>query len=51
MTGALNLGFVGLGLMGAPMTGRLLQAGFAVTVWNRTSAKSEPLLAMGAARA
>ena len=46
-----RLGFVGLGLMGAPMTGRLLAAGYAVTVWNRTRAKIEPLLEMGAVEA
>jgi 3-hydroxyisobutyrate dehydrogenase len=50
MTGP-ALGFVGLGLMGGPMTGRLLDAGFAVTVWNRTRAKIEPLLEMGAIEA
>ena len=45
------LGFVGLGLMGAPMTRRLLDAGYGVTVWNRTRAKIEPLLEMGAVEA
>jgi 3-hydroxyisobutyrate dehydrogenase len=30
-----RLGFVGLGLMGAPMTRRLLAQGWTVTVWNR----------------
>lgn len=30
-----RLGFVGLGLMGAPMTRRLLSQGWTVTVWNR----------------
>lgn len=34
---------LGLGLMGAPIARRLLGAGTAVTVWNRTSAKAEPL--------
>lgn len=33
------LGFIGIGLMGKPMTLRLLQAGFTVNVWNRTLAK------------
>jgi len=33
------LGFIGIGLMGKPMTLRLLQAGFTVNVWNRTSDK------------
>lgn len=43
------LGYVGIGLMGLPMTLRLLAAGHAVTVWNRTRAKIEPALAKGAA--
>nr|WP_276314072.1 NAD(P)-dependent oxidoreductase [Halomonas antri] len=43
-----RLGFIGIGLMGAPMTRRLLQAGFAVTVWNRTPTKAEPLREAGA---
>ena len=35
--------------MGAPMAPRLLQAGFALTVWNRTGAKAAPLADAGAA--
>ncbi|MDX1268454.1 MAG: NAD(P)-binding domain-containing protein, partial [Oceanisphaera sp.] len=31
----MKLGFIGIGLMGKPMTQRLLQAGFEVAVWNR----------------
>jgi len=34
--------------MGAPMASRLLDAGFDVTVWNRNSAKSAPLVGKGA---
>jgi 3-hydroxyisobutyrate dehydrogenase len=34
--------------MGAPMVARLLAAGHQVTVWNRTAAKTQPLLAKGA---
>lgn len=34
-----RISFLGIGLMGAPMVNRLLQAGFAVTVWNRTASK------------
>lgn len=41
-------GFVGLGIMGAPMAQNLLKAGFEVTVWNRTAARVEPLVAAGA---
>ena len=41
-------GFIGLGLMGAPMAANLLRAGFPLTVWNRTSAKARPLGQLGA---
>lgn len=34
-----NLGFIGIGLMGKPMTLRLLNAGFRVNVWNRSPEK------------
>ncbi|MCB4919961.1 NAD(P)-dependent oxidoreductase [Brucella intermedia] len=43
-----RIAFLGTGLMGAPMAGRLLDAGFGVTVWNRNSAKSAPLVEKGA---
>lgn len=43
-----NIGFIGLGLMGAPMAGHLLDAGFTLNVHNRTRAKAEALLARGA---
>ncbi|MGQ4877304.1 NAD(P)-dependent oxidoreductase [Billgrantia sp. LNSP4103-1] len=43
-----RLGFIGIGLMGDPMTRRLLAAGFSVTVWNRTADKAEPLREAGA---
>lgn len=43
-----RVGFVGLGIMGAPMAANLLKAGFSVTVWNRTSSRMEPLLELGA---
>ena len=42
------LGWIGTGVMGASMCGHLLDAGFAVTVHNRTRSKAEPLLARGA---
>ncbi len=42
------IGFIGLGLMGRPMAANLLKAGFAVTVWNRTASRMEPLVAQGA---
>ena len=47
-TQALRVGFLGLGTMGAPMAGNLARAGFPLTVWNRTPAKVEPLLRLGA---
>ena len=43
-----HIGFLGTGLMGAPMAGNLLKAGFTLTVWNRTEAKTEPLADAGA---
>ena len=42
------VGVVGLGLMGTAFTERLLEAGYAVNVYNRTRSKAEPLLALGA---
>ncbi|MCW8978162.1 MAG: NAD(P)-binding domain-containing protein, partial [Marinobacter sp.] len=38
----LHIAFLGIGLMGAPMTRNLLNAGFPMTLWNRTSSKCEP---------
>ena len=46
-----HVAFLGTGLMGAPMAANLLNAGFAVTVWNRTPDKAEPLVEQGARRA
>lgn len=43
-----RLGFVGLGTMGQPMAGRILGAGFPLTIWNRTIAKTEALAKKGA---
>lgn len=39
---------LGLGAMGARMAGNLMKAGHAVTVWNRTRERAEPLVAAGA---
>jgi 3-hydroxyisobutyrate dehydrogenase-like beta-hydroxyacid dehydrogenase len=36
-----ELGFLGLGAMGAPMASCLIQAGHQVTVWNRTRSRAE----------
>lgn len=43
-----SISFLGTGLMGTPMVRRLLGAGFAVRVWNRSAAKAEALRADGA---
>ena len=39
---------LGIGRMGLPMATRLCQAGLNVHVWNRNTAKAEPLAALGA---
>jgi len=44
-----RVGFIGMGIMGAPMAGNCLKAGFPVTVWNRTAGRCEPLKQAGAA--
>lgn len=44
----MNVGFIGLGHMGAGMAANLLKAGHDLTVYNRTPAKAEALLAQGA---
>lgn len=43
-----RVGWIGTGVMGTSMCGHLLSAGYAVTVFNRTRARAEPLLAGGA---
>ncbi len=43
-----SIALLGTGLMGAPMTRRLLAAGFPVTVWNRDLSKAEALAENGA---
>ena len=37
-----HISFLGIGLMGAPMVARLLDAGFSLTLWNRTPDKTQP---------
>ena len=51
MNDATRVAFLGLGAMGLPMCENILAAGFPLTVWNRTPAKADPLLAAGAHRA
>ncbi len=48
MSGLPKLGFIGIGLMGRPMTLRLLAAGYQVAVWNRSREKLAPVIAKGA---
>jgi 3-hydroxyisobutyrate dehydrogenase len=43
-----TLGFIGLGIMGAPMARNLLKAGYTLHVYTRTRAKAQPVLAAGA---
>jgi 3-hydroxyisobutyrate dehydrogenase len=44
----MKLGFIGIGLMGRPMTLRLLTAGHEVTVWNRSRDKLGVVVEKGA---
>jgi 3-hydroxyisobutyrate dehydrogenase len=46
-----RIGFIGLGIMGRGMAANLLKAGCDLTVWNRTRARMDPLVAAGAAAA
>ncbi|WP_039867059.1 NAD(P)-dependent oxidoreductase [Pedobacter sp. BAL39] len=41
-------GWIGLGNMGVPMAGQVLNKGYSLTVYNRTLSKTEPLVAQGA---
>ena len=43
-----SIAFLGIGLMGSRMSKRLLDAGFNVSVWNRSPAACTPLLQLGA---
>lgn len=44
----MNVGFIGLGIMGSGMAHNLLKAGLDVTVWNRTTERMAPLIEAGA---
>lgn len=48
---SLKVGFIGMGIMGQPMSGNVLNAGYEVMVCNRTSEKTAPLLKAGAVAA
>ena len=43
-----KIGFVGTGIMGAAMAGHLMDAGFEVSVYNRTKSKAQILIERGA---
>ena len=45
------IGWIGTGVMGAPMAGHLLDAGYELTVFNRTGSRADDLVARGARRA
>jgi len=45
---AMHLGFIGLGRMGGPMAGRLLEAGYSLTVFDTNEAAVRPLADRGA---
>lgn len=47
----MKVGFIGLGRMGEAMAANLLKAGHAVSVYNRSPAKADALVAAGAVRA
>ena len=47
----MEVAFIGMGTMGAPMALNLLKAGHSVTVHNRTRQREEPVAAAGAKRA
>lgn len=43
-----HVGFIGLGIMGRPMAGHILKAGFPLTVFNRTRRRTKELSSAGA---
>ncbi|HTN00222.1 MAG TPA: NAD(P)-dependent oxidoreductase [Pedobacter sp.] len=45
---ATEIGWIGLGNMGNPMSKQLIKAGFPLTVYNRDPSKTEELVALGA---
>ncbi|GAB7102048.1 NAD(P)-dependent oxidoreductase [Streptomyces phaeofaciens JCM 4814] len=44
----MNVGFIGMGVMGQPMALRLARSGTPLVVWNRTAARSAPVHKAGA---
>ena len=47
----MQIGFIGLGIMGSRMARNLLASGHELTVYNRTRERADPLVAAGATRA
>lgn len=43
-----QLGYIGLGIMGLPMTKNLMDAGYPLIAWNRTPGNGQPLEQIGA---
>ena len=43
-----QVGFIGLGIMGVPMAGHIMDGGYALHVYNRTKASAEALIGRGA---
>jgi 3-hydroxyisobutyrate dehydrogenase-like beta-hydroxyacid dehydrogenase len=48
MTDHPHIAFLGIGLMGGPQARNLLKAGYKLTAWNRSRAKAEALVELGA---
>ena len=46
-----SIGWIGTGMMGGPMAGHLLDAGYELAVFNRTASRADDLVARGARRA
>jgi 3-hydroxyisobutyrate dehydrogenase len=47
----MNIGFIGLGIMGEPMVKRLLEAGFSLAVYDKVEGRGRALAAAGACQA
>ena len=47
----MSVGFIGLGIMGSGMAANLLAKGHDIVVWNRTAARMDPLVDLGASAA
>jgi len=43
-----RIGFIGIGIMGKPMAGHIMKAGYPLTVYTRSRSKAEELVANGA---